>query len=40
MLTAEINAWQSDRNKNNTKADWRFTTDNARIKLKELYPVI
>ncbi len=39
-LTAEINAWQSDRNKNNTKADWRFTTDNARIKLKSLYPVI
>ncbi len=39
-LTAEINAWQSDRNKNNTKADWRFTTDNARIKLKSLYPII
>ena len=39
-LAAEINAWQSGRNKNNTKADWRFTADNARIKLKSLYPVI
>ena len=39
-LAAEINAWQSGRYKNNTKADWRFTADNARIKLKSLYPVI
>lgn len=39
-LAAEINAWQSDRNKNNAKADWRFTADNARIKLKSLYPEI
>lgn len=39
-LAVEINAWQSDRNKNNTNADWRFTTETARIKLKSLYPVI
>jgi hypothetical protein len=27
-----------DRNKYHTKADWQFTTDDARIKLKHLYP--
>jgi hypothetical protein len=37
-LTKEIEAWQSNRNKNNTKADWQFTTADARIKLKRLYP--
>ena len=29
-----------DRNANHTKADWQFTTKNARIKLKHLYPAI
>jgi len=29
-----------DRNVHNTKADWQFTTANARIKLKHLYPSI
>ena len=28
------------RNANHTKADWQFTTKNARIKLKHLYPAI
>ena len=31
---------QHDRNVNHTKADWQFTTNNARIKLKHLYPAI
>jgi hypothetical protein len=39
-LTAEVAAWQDDRNTNHTKADWQFTTEKARIKLKRLYPVI
>ena len=39
-LINEIAAWQADRNRNHTKADWRFTTDDARIKLKHLYPSI
>ena len=39
-LSVETDAWKCDRNINNTKADWRFTADNARIKLKSLYPVI
>ena len=37
-LIKEVAAWQVDRNKNHTKADWRFTTADARIKLKRLYP--
>jgi hypothetical protein len=37
-LKTEIAAWEADRNKYHTKADWQFTTDDARIKLKHLYP--
>lgn len=37
-LKTEIAAWEADRNKHHTKADWQFTTDDARIKLKHLYP--
>ena len=39
-LTDEVAAWQDSRNKNHTKADWQFTTADARIKLKRLYPVL
>lgn len=39
-LAAEIAAWQAHRNTNHAKADWQFTTDKARVKLKRLYPVI
>ena len=37
-LSREVAAWQASRNKHQTKADWRFTTADARIKLKRLYP--
>ena len=37
-LTAEIAAWEADRNKYHAQANWQFTTDDARIKLKRLYP--
>jgi transposase len=37
-LIQEVAAWQTSRNKNQTKANWRFTTADARIKLKHLYP--
>ena len=40
ILIDEIAAWERDRNANHTKADWQFTTENARIKLKHLYPAI
>ena len=39
-LTKEVKAWQIDRNAKVVKVDWRFTTADARIKLKHLYPVI
>jgi len=37
-LIREVAAWQTRRNENQTKANWRFTTADARIKLKHLYP--
>jgi DDE superfamily endonuclease len=37
-LAREIRAWQSYRNKHATKANWQFTTADARVKLKHLYP--
>ena len=36
ILIDEIAAWEHDRNANHAKADWQFTTKNARIKLKHL----
>jgi len=39
-LAAEVAAWQTARNKNNAKADWHFTNQEDRIKLKHLYPSI
>jgi hypothetical protein len=40
ILENEVNAWQADRNAKVVKVDWRFTTADARIKLKHIYPVI
>lgn len=39
-LTSEVAAWEVDRNRAGMKVDWRFTTADARIKLKHLYPSI
>ena len=36
----EIDAWRRHRNKHHANADWQFTTADARIKLKHLYPSI
>lgn len=36
----EVDAWVKERNKNSRVVNWRFTTADARIKLKKLYPVI
>ena len=36
-LTREVGAWQAGRNNNSRAADWRFTSEDARIKLKHLY---
>jgi hypothetical protein len=40
ILTDEVAAWEQERNAHHAKADWHFTTANARIKLKRLYPSI
>ena len=39
-LEQQLAAWLQWRNKHNVKADWRFTNQDARIKLKNLYPVL
>lgn len=36
----EVAAWQQQRNHAQVSVDWRFTTADARIKLKRLYPVL
>lgn len=37
-LAEETSAWQNERNRKEASIDWQFTTDDARIKLKHLYP--
>ena len=37
-MQAEVAAWERDRNNRTRKIDWQFTTADARIKLKRLYP--
>ncbi len=39
-LIREVAAWERERNAKSVTVDWRFTTDDARIKLKKLYPTI
>jgi DDE superfamily endonuclease len=39
-LKREVAAWQLRRNTHHAKANWRFTTADARIKLKSLYPAL
>jgi hypothetical protein len=39
-LASEVAAWQHRRNTAQAKIDWRFTNDEARIKLKRLYPTL
>ena len=38
LMRSEVNAWQAQRNTKDTKINWQFTTSDARIKLKRLYP--
>nr|WP_262890496.1 IS630 family transposase [Rhodocytophaga rosea] len=39
-LIKQVKAWQESRNKKAVKANWQFTNEDARIKLKKLYPTI
>lgn len=40
LLKSETKAWMDERNNRKVTMDWRFTVEDARIKLKRLYPVI
>jgi transposase len=39
-LVHETTAWEASRNNARCRIEWQFTTENARIKLKRLYPSI
>lgn len=39
-VRAQVLAWETTRNQRQTGIDWQFTTADARIKLKRLYPVV
>ena len=38
VLKQEVEAWVADRNSKHAKANWQFTTADARVNLKRLYP--
>jgi len=38
IMQSEVAAWEKDRNNSAKKINWQFTTSDARIKLKRLYP--
>jgi len=40
LLRQEVAAWEAQRNAQQVRVNWRFTTQDARIKLKRLYPVL
>ncbi|MEU3343304.1 hypothetical protein ABZ758_51900, partial [Streptomyces sp. NPDC006668] len=37
-LNTELSAWQNATNTDQRQVDWQFTTHDARIKLRHLYP--
>ena len=39
-LAREVAAWETERNSDGATVNWRFTTEDARIKLRRLYPSI
>jgi hypothetical protein len=39
-LERHVAAWQQRRNAVQVKANWQFTTDDARIRLRKLYPTL
>jgi hypothetical protein len=38
QMAGEVGAWQDERNEREVKVQWQFTTADARIKLRKLYP--
>jgi hypothetical protein len=39
LVRQEVAAWEAERNRREAKVRWRFTTEDARVKLEKLYPV-
>ena len=39
-LTRHVGCWKARRNAARVKANWQFTTADARVKLRKLYPTI
>jgi hypothetical protein len=39
-LVDHVSAWEGRRNGDGVRADWQFTTADARVKLRKLYPTI
>ena len=39
-MVAHVSAWEKRRNSAKVKADWQFTTADARVKLRKLYPTV
>ena len=39
-LNSELKMWHSDRNQKQKGVDWQFTSEDARVKLKRLYPLL
>ncbi len=40
ILRDEVAAWQASRDRIQAKVNWQFTTDDARVRLKRLYPTL
>ncbi len=40
QMIARVTAWQANRNAQRSTVNWQFTTQDARVRLKRLYPVI
>ncbi len=40
ILRSEVAAWQASRDRIQAQVNWHFTTADARVKLKQLYPTL
>jgi hypothetical protein len=40
LMSSQTSAWAGERNEAESSVDWQFRTEDARIKVKHLYPII
>ncbi|MDO8842628.1 MAG: IS630 family transposase, partial [Methanocalculus sp.] len=38
VVQREVKAWEESRNNKDSRINWQFTTEDARVKLSRLYP--